>query len=230
MGWGSEFETYVRDNVLATQRLLEAASDSRSLRRFVFASSSSVYGSHEGDPAERRLHPISPYGATKLAAEEICELYRTREPSVPIVILRYFTVFGPGQRPDMAIARFLEAAVGDRPIEVFGDGLQGRDFTYVDDAVEATVAAGSRGRIGTAYDIAGGSHATVLDVIGMIGSLLGRELPIVNLPADPGDMRNTVSDTSDARADLGYAPQISLATGIARQLDAVSAPVTELGE
>ncbi len=165
VSWGDEFEIYSRDNVLATQRLLEAARDA-SATRIVVASSSSIYGDatrypvSEGDPAM----PQSPYGVTKAAAEALCRLYNSQF-SVPVVCLRYFTVFGPGQRPDMAFNRFIRAALDGDPITVLGDGAQSRDFTYVSDAVDATVAAGSRSVPGEVYNVAGGSHATINQVV-----------------------------------------------------------------
>jgi UDP-glucuronate 4-epimerase len=221
-GWGAEFERYVRDNVLATQRLLEAAREVRALRRFVFASSSSVYGEADHYPTteSREPHPISPYGATKLVGEHLCRLYRHQEQSVPAVILRYFTVFGPGQRPDMAISRFLDAALTGRPVEIFGDGMQGRDFTYVDDAVAATIAAAERGRPGAVYNITGGSHATVLELIAMIGALLGRSLQLVHLPGAAGDVRNTAGEKTLAHTELGFDSRVSLEEGLRRQLQA----------
>ena len=171
--WGREFEIYVNENLLATQLLLEAVRDT-DVRRFVFASSSSVYGDAERLPTceSDTPQPVSPYGVTKLACEHLCHLYFSRF-GVPTVPLRYFTVFGPRQRPDMAFTRFIEAATEEREIEIFGDGLQSRDFTYVDDAVSATIAASSRGRPGEVYNVAGGSQATVLQVIEILGDLLG---------------------------------------------------------
>ena len=140
--------------------------------------------------------PVSPYGVTKLAGEHLCHLYFSRF-DVPTVPLRYFTVFGPRQRPDMAFTRFIRAAAEDREIEIFGDGLQSRDFTYVDDAVSATIAAAEQGRPGEAYNIAGGAQATVLEVIELLGELLGRAVPVRHLPPVPGDARHTGGDTRE---------------------------------
>ncbi len=218
--WGTEFATYLDDNVLATQRLLEASRE-RDLRRFVYASSSSIYGDAEHFPTKESETPapISPYGMSKLAGEHLGRLY-FRAFGVPVVSLRYFTVFGPRQRPDMAFSRFIGAALEDRPIKVFGDGMQERDFTYVGDIVEATMAAGSRGEPGAVYNIAGGNHSTVAGVIEALERLTGRTLEIERSDAAVGDARRTGADIARAREDLGYDPAVSLETGIARQLEA----------
>jgi UDP-glucuronate 4-epimerase len=219
VSWGDEFQVYLDDNVLATQRLLEAAKG-RDLRRFVLASSSSIYGDAESFPTTEAATPapVSPYGVTKLAAEHLCNLY-AKGFDVPAVSLRYFTIFGPRQRPDMAFTRFIRAALQGQAIEVFGDGLQERDFTFVGDAVAATIAAGESAEPGTAYNIAGGNHATVVDVIGALGELTGAALAVEHKPAVIGDARKTGADTSRASADLGYAPSTSLREGLALQLE-----------
>ncbi len=220
--WGREFEIYLNENLLATQLLLEAVRDT-DVRRFVFASSSSVYGDAERLPTceSDTPQPVSPYGVTKLACEHLCHLYFSRF-GVPTVPLRYFTVFGPRQRPDMAFTRFIEAATEDREIEIFGDGLQSRDFTYVDDAVSATIAASSQGRPGEVYNVAGGSQATVLQVIEILGDLLGRNVSMRELPSVPGDVRHTGADITKAQRDLGYEPGTRLREGLAQQLSAQS--------
>jgi nucleoside-diphosphate-sugar epimerase len=159
--WGRDFRVYTDHNVDATQMLLEACVG-LPLERVVYASSSSVYGDAAAVPMreDAMLQPVSPYGVTKLAAEHLCHLYAVNH-GVPTTSLRYFTVYGPRQRPDMAFHRFLRAAQHDRPIELFGDGAQTRDFTYVDDAVSATMAAAERGRVAATYNIGGGSRVTV---------------------------------------------------------------------
>jgi UDP-glucuronate 4-epimerase len=220
VSWGLEFEVYLKDNVLSTQRLLEAAKQA-DLIRFVLASSSSIYGDAEHFPTteSERPAPVSPYGVTKLAAEHLCHLYQSGF-GVPTVGLRYFTIFGPRQRPDMAFSRFIGAAIRDEPIEVFGDGLQERDFTYVDDAVDATISAGTRGRPGSVYNVAGGNHATVAQVIEILGDLTGGKLRIERMPAVVGDARKTGADTTLAREELEYAPTTSLEQGLSSQLAA----------
>jgi UDP-glucuronate 4-epimerase len=221
--WGDEFQIYVNDNVLATQRLLEAACGS-GIERLVIASSSSIYGDAESFPTREDAtpRPVSPYGVTKLAAEQLCHLYRVAH-GVPSVVLRYFTIFGPRQRPDMAFTRFIEAASSGDPLRVFGDGGQSRSFTYVDDAVDATIAAAKRGVPGEAYNVAGGSQATVLDVISTLERLLDRQIAVEHLPPVPGDARKTGADTTAARRDLGFEPRVSLEEGLARQVEAQAA-------
>jgi nucleoside-diphosphate-sugar epimerase len=218
--WGREFEIYLEENLLAMQLLLEAVRDT-GVERFVFASSSSVYGDAERMPTRESdtPRPVSPYGVTKLAGEHLSHLYFSRF-DVPIVSLRYFTVFGPRQRPDMAFTRFIRAATEEKEIEVFGDGLQSRDFTYVDDAVSATIAAGEKGRPGEAYNVAGGAQATVLEVIELLRELLGRDVPVRHLPPVPGDARHTGGDIQKARDDLGYAPRTGLREGLSQQIAA----------
>jgi nucleoside-diphosphate-sugar epimerase len=215
--WGRDFHVYTDHNVEATQMLLEACVGA-ALERFVYASSSSVYGDAAAVPMreDAMLQPVSPYGVTKLAAEHLCHLYAVNH-GVPTTSLRYFTVYGPRQRPDMAFHRFLRAAVHDRPIEVFGDGTQTRDFTYVDDAVSATMAAAERGRIGATYNIGGGSRVSVNDVIEMIGRITGHPLRVDRGPAQKGDMRDTWADTSRARTDLDFTPAVSLEEGLTEE-------------
>jgi UDP-glucuronate 4-epimerase len=223
--WGLEFDVYLNHNVLATQRLLEAARTAP-LRRFVLASSSSVYGQAERFPTHEsdRVRPISPYGVTKLAAEHLCHLYWTAF-GVDSVMLRYFTIFGPRQRPDMAFSRFIAAALAQQPLTIIGDGGQSRDFTYVADAVAATIAAGERGVPGRIYNIAGGSQASVLEIVETLERLLGRQLDREHLEAVPGDPRKTGADVSVARRDLGYEPSVSLEEGLNRQLEHARATV-----
>ena len=218
--WGDDFRTYTSHNVDATQRLLEAAKKSRSLTRLVYASSSSVYGDLAVIPMREDvpLQPVSPYGVTKLAAEHLCHLYFVNY-GVPTVSLRYFTVYGPRQRPDMAFHRFIRAGLTGQPITLFGDGEQSRDFTFVEDAVSATVAAGDRGRPGAVYNIGGGSRVTINAVLALIERLTGRVLDIRRHPAEKGDMRDTFADTSRAQADLGFAPSRSLESGLAAEVE-----------
>jgi len=225
--WGTEFDIYLAQNVLSTQKLLEAAKTG-SIEKFVLASSSSIYGQAERFPTKEsdRPRPISPYGVTKLAAEHLCHLYHQAF-DVPVVMLRYFTIFGPRQRPDMAFTRFITAALREQPLTVIGDGLQSRDFTFVADAAAATVAAGERGVAGRVYNIAGGTQATVLDVVAMLEQILGRPLERDHLDPVPGDPRKTGADTSAARDDLGYQPSIGLEDGLARQVEAMSSTAAE---
>jgi len=160
--------------------------------------------------------PLSPYGVTKLAAEHLCHLYSANH-GVPATSVRYFTVYGPRQRPDMAFHRFLKAVLQDEPICVFGDGGQTRDFTFVADAVSATIAAGERGVPGRAYNVGGGSRVSLNDVLEVIGQVTGRAVRVERGPEQKGDMRDTYADTSLARADLGFRPTVQLADGLAHE-------------
>ncbi len=212
--WGKDFSVYTTNNVEATQILLEACVG-RPLTRFVHASSSSVYGDLAAIPMREDAmpRPVSPYGVTKLAAEQLGYLYHVNF-GVPAVAMRYFTVYGPRQRPDMAFNRFLRAALHHDAITLYGDGGQTRDFTFVADAVAATIAAGDRGVPGTAYNIGGGSRVSMLDVVKIIERVAGHSLTVTRDDAQKGDMRDTYADTSLARNDLGFSPTVSLEEGI----------------
>ena len=220
--WGDDFVIYTTNNVDATQRLLEAVKD-RPLSRFVYASSSSVYGDIAAIPMQEdvRLQPVSPYGVTKLAAEHLCHLYHVNF-GVPAVSLRYFTVYGPRQRPDMGFHRFIRAALTGGPISLFGDGQQTRDFTYVADAVAATMAAGDRGTPGAVYNIGGGNRVSIAEVLDLIGQLTGRPLDIRRQSSEKGDMRDTFADTTRARTDLGFSPAHTLQSGLAAEVEWLS--------
>jgi nucleoside-diphosphate-sugar epimerase len=212
--WGADFRVYTDHNVDATQQLLETCAE-RPLRRFVYASSSSLYGDRVAIPMREDAlpQPVSPYGVTKLAAEQLCYLYHVNH-GVPATSVRYFTVYGPRQRPDMAFHRFFRAALDGQPIVIYGDGEQTRDFTYVTDAVAATIAAGEVGVPGRAYNIGGGSRVTVNEVLRIVEALVGEPLQVRREPSQKGDMRDTYADTSLARADLGFLPAVSLQDGL----------------
>jgi len=215
--WGAEFADYARHNVLATQRLLERYKGS-DVQRVVVASSSSVYGDAEKMPTgEGDLpRPFSPYGVTKLAAEHLALLY-ARNFGMPAVALRYFTVYGPRQRPDMGFNRFIAALLAGKPIGVYGDGGQTRDFTFVADAVEANLAAAERGVAGRAYNVGGGSRVSVNHVLETLGKIAGRAPEVTHGAPQPGDPRDTGADIARARADLGWSPLVPLEDGLARQ-------------
>jgi UDP-glucuronate 4-epimerase len=213
-----EFETYMQHNVFATQRLLDAVRG-RGVRRFVYASSSSVYGDSPTYPTEEDQipRPVSPYGVTKLAAEQLCSVYAGR--GVPVVSLRYFTVFGPRQRPDMAMHRLIEAALSGDPFPLFGDGRQVRDFTYVDDVVEANLrAVSAEVSPGSVVNIAGGTAASLLDVVGIVERLVGRRITLHQRPSAPGDVFRTGGSTGRAHRLLGWRPQVQLTDGLAAQV------------
>lgn len=219
--WGTTFEVYCNANVLVTQRLLEACRD-RPLTRFVYASSSSVYGNAEDLPVvESSLpRPVSPYGVSKLAGEHLCVLYAAVW-GLPTVALRYFTVYGPRQRPDMAFNKFIRAILTGKEINIFGDGTQTRDFTYVDDIVAATIAAGLTPglRPGAVYNLGGGLRISLNDVISVIAGIAGRAPVVTRAAAQAGDVRDTFADCTLARADLGYEPTWSLNDGLAAEVD-----------
>jgi nucleoside-diphosphate-sugar epimerase len=216
--WGRDFAVYTVNNIEATQVLLEAACAAPTLERIVYASSSSVYGDGVAMPMREDAlpQPVSPYGVTKLAAEQLCYLYHVNY-GAPTVALRYFTVYGPRQRPDMGFHKFLSAAICNEPITVYGDGEQTRDFTFVHDAVAATAAAAVRGVPGRVYNIGGGSRVSINQVFEMIGRVSGRQPRIEVDPAQKGDMRHTYADTSLAQADLGFRPTVGLEEGIAAE-------------
>jgi nucleoside-diphosphate-sugar epimerase len=212
--WGKDFRTYTENNIEATQMLLEACVG-RPLTRFVHASSSSIYGDAATVPMQEDAlpRPISPYGVTKLSAEQLGYLYHVNH-GVPTVAMRYFTVYGPRQRPDMAFHRFITAALKDQPISLYGDGEQTRDFTFVSDAVAGTIAAGERGVNGRAYNIGGGSRVSMNDVLRILERLAGHPLKIVRESPQKGDMRDTFADTTLARREVGFEPRVALEQGI----------------
>jgi len=215
--WGHQFDRYARDNIIATQRLLEQLKGSR-LKRLVFAGSSSVYGDAEAFPTRESAlpRPVSPYGVTKLAAEHLAHLY-TRNFGIPAVAVRYFTVYGPRQRPDMAFARFMQALADGEPIEVYGDGEQTREFTYVSDAVEGTVKAASADVVGMVFNLGGGSRVTVNKVLATLEEISDLKIRRENLPAAPGDPRHTGASINLARERLGWEPRVALREGMAKQ-------------
>jgi nucleoside-diphosphate-sugar epimerase len=215
--WGRSFDGYVTRNVLATQRLLEEVKDAR-LRSFVYGSSASVYGDDVRDPVDETYLPAphSPYGVTKLAAEHLAHLYR-RHFGTPVVSLRYFSVYGPRERPDKAIQKFLLAARDGGTIRVTGDGSQQRDFTYVGDVVEATVAALENPPVGENVNIARGKTVALAEVVETIRRVTGRPLVAERAPAEAGDVRVTSARIEKAGRLLRYAPRVDLETGIRRQ-------------
>lgn len=227
--WGDSFRVYTQDNVVATQRLLEALRRHPGVRRVVYASSSSIYGNAPQLPVSEATlpRPISPYGVTKLAAEHLCHLYAANF-GVPAVSLRYFTVYGPRQRPDMAFNRFIRALLGGRPLEIHGDGEQTRDFTYVDDIVDANLAAMTADPdrvVGRPYNLGGGSRVSVNQLVALLEELTGRRAEVRHLPAQPGDARDTAADCGAAAADLGFQPRVALREGLRAQVDSLRVPV-----
>ncbi|MEX0785889.1 MAG: NAD-dependent epimerase/dehydratase family protein [Dehalococcoidia bacterium] len=214
--WGEHFSDYIQCNVAATQRLLEAAKDA-GLKRFVFASSSSVYGNAQSLPVNEQAlpQPVSPYGVTKLAAEHLCALYAYNY-GLPSVSLRLFTVYGPRQRPEMAIQAFLSAAKRGEPVTVFGDGEQTRDFTFVGDVVQAHILAMDSEDPGP-FNVCGGSRVTLNELLRMIRDTTGSPLEVTHEEAARGDALHTLGDNTRARAALGFQPTTTLAQGVEAQ-------------
>lgn len=223
--WGKEFSLYTDCNVLATQRLLEAVlTTGNTIQRLVYASSSSVYGDAASLPVLETAtpHPVSPYGVTKLAAEHLCSLYYHNF-GVPTISLRYFTVYGPRQRPDMAFHRFCKAVAEQQSIRVFDDGNQTRDFTYVSDVVEANVRSAAIGTSGSVMNIAGGSRVSVRHVIELLQEVSGLPVQVTFEQKQHGDVRDTFADISNAIKLIGYQPQVSLREGLAREFESILA-------
>ncbi|MGD8536501.1 MAG: NAD-dependent epimerase/dehydratase family protein [Candidatus Aminicenantes bacterium] len=212
--WGENFSVYSQNNIEVTQKLLEASRDSR-IKKFIYASSSSVYGFCPELPMVETspLHPFSPYGVTKLAAEHLCLLY-SKNYGVPALSLRFFTVYGPGQRPDMAFHVFLKSIAGDKEISIFGDGGQTRDFTYIDDIVEATHASMEKGKVGEIYNIGGGSRTKLEDTLPILEEICGKKIKVKNQDIQKGDVPHTFASIEKAGKDLDYSPQTRLLDGL----------------
>jgi UDP-glucuronate 4-epimerase len=224
--WGSSFDTYLRDNVQATQRVFEAAVQ-RGIR-VVYASSSSVYGDAEAYPRreDAKPLPVSPYGVSKLACEALASAY-ARSLGLDAVGLRYFSVYGPRQRPDMAFAAVFDCLARKRPFRLFGNGRQSRDFTFVGDVVEATLAAMRRSPAGRVYNVGGGSEISMLDALTLCEQVAGERLEIVQDGAGTGDARRTLADFALAEADLGWTPSTSLEIGLRAQAESTAAAQAE---
>jgi nucleoside-diphosphate-sugar epimerase len=222
--WGSDFREYVAWNILGTQRLLESARTSSTVESFVAASSSSVYGFAESFPTSELCipRPISPYGVTKLASEHLCSLYR-EEFGVPTVSLRYFTVFGPRQRPDMAISRMVDACINNQEFTMFGDGTQERDFTYVDDVVQANLLAAQMiketGDLSPVFNIGGNTPVSMKEVAESVQRIVGKELRVEHVVREHGDPKATGADTERASKELNWLPKIDFQLGIRRQVE-----------
>jgi UDP-glucuronate 4-epimerase len=222
--FGDVFEDYVRRNLLASRRVFETAAAAGV--RTVFASSSSVYGDAERYPTseDSTPKPISPYGITKLGGEQLAYAY-AQSFGLDVVTLRYFTFYGPRQRPDMALARIVDALARGAQFELYGDGLQSRSFTYVADGIEATIAAMKRAPSGALYNVGGGQEATMREAIQTLEQVSGRALELVERPAAAGDVRRTAVDATRVEQDLGWRPTTSLVDGLRAQWEWASVRV-----
>jgi UDP-glucuronate 4-epimerase len=214
--FGTVFPVYVRRNVLASQRLFEAAVEAG--MRVVFASSSSIYGDAASypTPEDTLPRPRAPYGITKLACEHLAHAYAS-EFGLDVVTVRYFTIYGPRQRPDMAFTKMVSALAEGRPFELHGDGSQSRSFTYVDDAVEATIAAMERAVPGTTFNVGGGAEVSMLEAIETLGQIAGRRLELVRTSRREGDVARTAADTTRIREALGWEPTTPFEEGLGAQ-------------
>jgi len=215
--WGENFSEYLKHNIQATQRLLESLKE-RKIEKFIFASSSSIYGLSPVFPMMETApcQPISPYGVTKLAAEQLCYLYY-KNYGIPAISLRFFTVYGPRQRPDMAFHKFFVALLEDKEITVYGDGHQTRDFTFIEDIVEANIQAMKRGRAGEVYNIGGGHRKELAEVIALMEKITGKKAQVCWLDSQKGDVLHTLACIDKARNELGYNPVADLEAGLSQQ-------------
>lgn len=223
--WGQGFRMYTERNINATQVMLEAAKDAKSLQRFVFASTSSIYGDAETLPTHEGIcpAPVSPYGITKLAAERMCMLYH-KNFGVPFVSLRYFTVYGPRQRPDMAFHKFFKAVIENEAIPVYGDGEQTRDFTFVSDAVAANLAAAiAPEAVGEIFNIGGGSRVVLSQVLETMEEIVGQPIKRNHIGKAMGDARHTAADITKAKKLLNWQPQVSLRDGLSKEWEWIKA-------
>jgi len=215
--WGADFQVYTNNNILATQKLLEL-SKGLNIKKFIYASSSSVYGNAQSLPIRESIppKPLSPYGASKLAAESLCHLY-WRNFGIPVVSLRYFTVYGPRQRPDMAFHKFIKGILRNEEIYIYGDGRQTRDFTYVSDIVESNLLA-LQSPSGEVFNIGGGKRLSLMNALNLIEALLERRARVKKIDAQKGDVHNTWADIEKAERVMGYEPRVSLEEGLKREI------------
>jgi len=220
--WGKEFKIYTDCNIKATQALLEACLH-KNLRKFVYASSSSVYGDTMELPMRESnmVKPVSPYGVSKLAGEHLACLY-AKNFGVPCISLRYFTVYGPRQRPDMAFHLFIKACLEDRPLTIYGDGEQTRDFTFISDIIDANIQAAESESVGEVFNIGGGSRVSLNQVLNILEGLAKKKMERHYIESQKGDVRHTYADVSKARMCLGYRAKVGLEKGLKKEFDWLS--------
>ena len=211
--WGTDFKSYVDHNIVATQILLEAVCECP-LKKFIYISTSSVYGEKIGKVAEDSIPtPLSPYGVSKLTGEYLCKVYQASY-GIPIVILRYFTLFGPRQRSDMAFHRFINGILHREPIKIYGDGKQTRDFTFIDDIIRANLSSIESGKAGETYNLGGGTQRKIVDILPVIEEISQTKAKIRYVEREKGDVRHTFADIQKAKEDLNYSPQVALEDGL----------------
>ena len=220
--WGDQFDTYVKDNILVTQKILESAKEVKTLEKIVMASSSSVYGEQEGIMIENKTipSPISPYGVTKLASENLGLTYASNY-DLPVTSLRYFTVYGPRQRPDMAFTKFIKANLSGDKISIFGDGNQTRDFTYISDIIDANLECVKSEIHGNVLNIGGGKTYSIMDVLNIIENITDKNNKLIFLTKQKGDVFRTEADIKMASKIIGYKPKISLKEGLMKQIELI---------
>ncbi len=217
--WGNGFNQYVENNILGTQVLLEACKDKK-IKKFIYASSSSVYGDADELPVKETFstNPISPYGLSKLSGEHLAILY-FKGYGIPTVCLRYFTVYGPRQRPDMGFHKFISAILQGKEIEIYGGGEQTRDFTFIDDAVEANLQAFFEGKEGEIYNVGGRSRIRLIEAIKIIEEISGEKARLKYIEPQKGDARHTYADVSKAKRDFGYSPKVDIYEGLKKHYE-----------
>ncbi len=216
--WGTDFDIYVHDNIMVTQKILEFVKEKK-IKKMVYASSSSVYGDTTLPMTEDNvLRPVSPYGVTKLAAENLCYLY-WKNYQVPVVSLRYFTVYGPRQRPDMAFHKFIQAVLKSEEIIIYGDGKQTRDFTYISDIIDANIKAMESDIIGEVFNIGGGAQIALNETLKILEQITAKSPKVKYIEEQKGDVKDTKADISKAKKMLGYEPQIQLSQGLQEEVN-----------
>ena len=218
--WGKQFDTYVKDNILVTQKILESAKEVKTLEKIVMASSSSIYGEQEGVMVEGKTipRPISPYGATKLASENLGMIYALNY-DLPVTSLRYFTVYGPRQRPDMAFTKFIKANLSGDEISIFGDGNQIRDFTFISDIIDANLKCMESNIHGNVLNIGGGKTHSVIEILSIIEEITGLKNKLIFTSEQKGDVKRTESDITNAKKIINYFPKINVFEGLTNQID-----------
>ena len=218
--WGKEFATYVKNNISVTQKILESLKNNTTLKKFIFASSSSVYGNQSSKMNEETslTRPVSPYGVTKLAAENLANLY-FKNYGVPTISLRYFTVYGPKQRPDMAFTRFFYSIIKEQKLTIFGNGEQTRDFTYVDDVVKATINAATSDHVGEILNIGAGSVFSLMQITEFMKEITEQKLEINFKKEQKGDVKHTSADISKSEKLINYKSSTDIKYGLTQQYE-----------